>query len=401
MTDDRRPPEDEPRRRDHGRRSEAQGAASDLARMGIDPRSLGLDAPSTRESERRWASEPLDDLVRGAEPGPGGPGGDNVVALRPEWAAPPPQPVAPAPAPAGRPPTTVPGSVERVPSVAEHVVAQTVAPAGGASGSSWVAAAARGLVTLEGASAADAERTLLAAVRRRVTGRRLVTFLAAQGGVGTTTVASGVGAVFAALRDDRSVLVDVQAGTAPLSALQGVHDPHSVRRVLAAPDAATPPLAPNGLAVVDGPSWDQPLERGDLGGLVERLVAQHSFLLFDVGDDPTDGAYAAVARCDRAVVVTGPGEVGLRGLEVALGRLDRVNPAAARSAIVVVVCREEGDPAEAARRAAAAGGVDDGQVVVVERDDALRHGRPFRPDLVTTHTRLAMLQVAARLADGR
>jgi MinD-like ATPase involved in chromosome partitioning or flagellar assembly len=229
----------------------------------------------------------------------------------------------------------------------------------------------------------------------------MVAFLSAQGGVGTTTVAAGVGAVLAALRDDRTVLVDVQAGTPPLSALQGVQDPHTVRRLLSAPDAATPPTAPNGLAVVDGPSWDQPLERSDLGGLVDRLVAQHTFLLVDAGDDPTDGAYAAVARCDRAVVVTGPGEIGLRSLEVALGRLDRVNPAAARTAVVVVVCREEGDPADEARRATAAAGVADGQVVVVGRDDALRHGRPFRADQVTAQTRLALLHVAARLADSR
>ncbi|MBW9213434.1 hypothetical protein KV102_01145 [Mumia sp. zg.B53] len=395
MTDDRQPPEGAEPRTDRGRRSEAQGAAADLARMGIDPRSLGLDTPQSQTPERRWTQEsdhavpprPVDDA--------------NVVALRPEWATQARGHAQPAP-PAVPPSATVPGSVEHPPTVAHEVVSRTVSPAPErVGGPSWVRAAARGIVTLDGAAAADAERALVAGVRRRQSGRRLVAFLSAQGGVGTTTVASGVGAVLAALRDDRTVLVDVQAGTPPLSTLQGVHDPHTVRRILAASDAATPPTAPGGLAVVDGPSWDQPLERGELGGLVDRLVAQHAFLLVDAGDDPTDGAYAAVARCDRAVVVTGPGEIGLRALEVALSRLDRVNPAAARSAVVVVVCREDGDPVDEARRAAAVVGAVDGQVVVLGRDDALRHGRPFRADQVNSQTRFALLQVAARLAEGR
>ncbi|WP_262852703.1 hypothetical protein [Mumia quercus] len=407
MTDDRQPPEGaDPRRTDRGRRAEAQGAAADLARMGIDPRSLGLDTPQTQSPERRWAPEHDRPASRPPAqaweaPSSSRPEDANVVALRPEWAAQARRGQAPPASPAADAPP-VPGVVQYPPTAAEEVVARTVVPAPTATGGpSRVRAAARGLVTLDGASAADAERALVAAVRRRQSGRRLVAFVSAQGGVGTTTVATGVGAVLAALRDDRTVLVDVQAGTPPLSALHGVQDPHSVRRLLAAPDAATPPTTAGGLAVVDGPSWDQPLERSDLGGLVDRLTAQHTFLLVDAGDDPTDGAYAAVARCDRAVVVTGPGEIGLGALRVALARLDRVNPAAARSVVVVVVCREEGDPADEARRASEVLGATDGQVVVLGRDDALRHGRPFRADQVTAQTRLALLHVAARLADVR
>lgn len=406
MTDDRQPPEGaDPRRTDRGRRAEAQGAAADLARMGIDPRSLGLDTPQTQSPERRWAPEHDRPPARPATPSWDAPSSSrpedaNVVALRPEWAEQARQGQAPSVPPAVAPP--VPGVVQYPPTAAEEVVARTVAPPRAATGGpSRVRAAARGLVTLDGAAAADAERALVAAVRRRQSGRRLVAFMSAQGGVGTTTVATGVGAVLAALRDDRTVLVDVQAGTPPLSALYGVQDPHSVRRLLAAPDAATPPTTAGGLAVVDGPSWDQPLERSDLGGLVDRLVAQHTFLLVDAGDDPTDGAYAAVARCDRAVVVTGPGETGLGALQVALARLDRVNPAAARSVVVVVVCREEGDAADEARRATEVLGAADGRVVVLGRDEALRHGRPFRADQVTAETRLTLLQVAARLADVR
>ncbi|WP_370614119.1 MinD/ParA family ATP-binding protein [Mumia qirimensis] len=404
MTDDRRPPgDDNPNRRDPGRRSDAQGAAADLARMGIDPRSLGLDSPPEPGAGRRWAADP-EDAPWGAadsDPGTDASRGDNVVALRPEWAA------APSPAPSPARPTppasaTLPGTVQRPPSLAEHVVAGTVSPApAGRTSGSWVRGAARGMVTLDSASAADAERTLIGAVRRRHAGHRTVAFLSAQGGVGTTTVASGVGAVLAALRDDRTVLVDVQAGTPALSALLGVQDPHSVRRLLASSDAATPPLTPGGLAVVDGPSWDEPLGRADLGGVVDRLAAQHAFLLLDAGDDPTDGAYTTVARADRAVVVTGPGEIGLRGLEVALRRLDRVNPAAARSATVVVVCRDDAESADQARRSVAAAGVADGQVVVLGADPALRGGRPFRADQVGAQTRLALLQVAARLAETR
>ncbi|KAA1419970.1 hypothetical protein FE697_018945 [Mumia zhuanghuii] len=407
MTDERRPPGDEnPNRRDPGRRSDpnrrsdAQGAAADLARMGIDPRSLGLDTPAQPGQAGRWAADPADAAPWGTPAAPDPAHGDNVVALRPEWAAAPrPEPAPPVPA---APAQAFQGTVQRPQSVAEQVVGSTVASTPtGSSGGSWGRAAARGMVTLDSASAAEAERALVGAVRRRHAGHRTVAFLSAQGGVGTTTVATGVGAVLAALRDDRTVLVDVQAGTPALSGLLEVPDPHSVRRLLASPGAATPPLTPGGLAVVDGPSWDEPLGRADLGGVVERLAAQHAFLLLDAGDDPTDGAYTTVARADRAVVVTGPGETGLRGLEVALRRLDRVNPAAARSVTVVVVCREDSASADQARRSVAAAGVTDGQVVVLGGDPALRHGRPFRADQVSAQTRLALLQVAARLADTR
>ena len=81
MTDDRQPPEGAEPRTDRGRRSEAQGAAADLARMGIDPRSLGLDTPQSQTPERRWTQEADRPVVPRSAVDDA-----NVVALRPEWA---------------------------------------------------------------------------------------------------------------------------------------------------------------------------------------------------------------------------------------------------------------------------------------------------------------------------
>ncbi|MDO9379927.1 MAG: hypothetical protein Q7T56_13865 [Nocardioidaceae bacterium] len=396
MSDDDRP-EDEAAEDAARRRTSAQGAAADLARMGIDPRSLGLDAPG---QSRPPATQP---------PAPPTPdpsaGGGRVVPIRPGMGGPPQPspPPDPGPPPVGQDPSAPPDLV-RVRTTAEALLArtETAKPAPRPVGR-LLRALTLGLVTPDAAEASGNERDLVAAVRHRQTERRIVTFLAGKGGVGTTTVMSGVGAAFAALRDDRTVIVDLQPGAPSLARHHGLEQGVRATTLLrGGPDQAVPQTAA-GLGVVDGGGWEQALQRRDVVGLLDRLGADYAFNLVDVGRDPGDASHAALARCDRAVVVTGLGASGTAALEVAMQRLSQVNPRTVASAVVVVVCQHAEGYRTAHREVSRQLGAVPARVVVVPPDPALRGGGSFDVGSLSAATRESMLEVGAAIAlpEGR
>lgn len=383
-----------------GRRRRAEGSASDLARMGIDPRSLGLGpsvppAPPTPAD----AGRPEDDAD-----------GGSVVPLRPEFARRPTSFDAPAavdgparptfarapepgPTSAAPPAARVAGDVERL---LAGAAARLPAPR---SSARLVKGVAKGLATPDAAATVQQDRELVEAARRRQTDRRVVAFFAGKGGAGTTTVALGVGATLAALREDRSVVVDVQRGSASLGRLAGVGDPRSVSSLLGTAEAVEPPVTASGLGVVDGAGWDTELRRGDVAGVLDRLGAGHTFHLLDVGDEAGEGGHAALARADQVVAVTVTGRVGLAALEVVVDRARAVNPAAADALVHVVVCTTD-EAYGRVHRELAEHGSPASRVVVVPPDPYLASGEPFDPAAVASATREAMLAVAAAVALG-
>lgn len=353
-------------------RRQAQSAAGDLSRMGIDPRSLGLgepEAPAPRVEPEVDPHEPR----------------ATVHALRPEFDTRPPAPPEPA-------------EVETVrsPSAAEQMLsrAHDPQPAVRQTGR-LLRTVARGLVTPDAAVTVQSEREAVDAIRLRQTDRRIVAFIAGKGGVGCTTVAVGVGTAFMALRDDHSVVVDVQQGTASLGHAFGAAGPRSVVSLLSESEVAQPPVADSGLGLVDGSGWDQGLSRSDVVGVLDRLRADHTFNLLDVGDDAGEAGHAALARADQAVVVTGPGELGLGALSTALDRAKGVNPLAASFAVHVVVCQHEQSYREAQRQAADLLGP---TVVVVPPDPHLQAGHAYDPSRASAGTREALLRVAGLVA---
>jgi MinD-like ATPase involved in chromosome partitioning or flagellar assembly len=392
---------DRPDRADR-RRQQAQGAAGDLARMGIDPRSLGLgDAPPARRPEQ---SRPQRHE-----------GGD-VLPLRPEYQVhqvpPPPGAGRPVPPPGStRPPGPPPpgspfGPPPPLPDT--HVVApagmgsppmpaapaQPAAPVGhgGRETPRFLRRVAAGMVTPDAAMAVQGERQLIERVRARQSDRRVVAVIAGKGGVGCTTVATGLGTVLVAMRDDRSVLVDVQQGTPSLGALLRVQAPMAVASLLAAKEVVDPPRAPSGLGVIDGAGWDQGLSRSDVGGVIERLGHEHSFNLLDVGDDAGEGGHTALARADQVVIVTGAGPLGAAALQTAYDRVRQVNPTAVAGVVSVVVCQSEA----AQRQAREMGGHP--QLVVLPPEPHLAAGHPFDPAAVSGATREALLRLAGQIA---
>lgn len=358
-------------------RRQAQGAAGDLARMGIDPRSLGLGEP---EPPRRSdpAPAPADDDESHAP----------VVYLRPQDdVARPAQQTAPAP-------PVEPESV-RAPSPLERQLSDAHTPAAPRQTSRLLKTVARGLVTPDAAVAVQTERQIVDAVRQRQTDRRIVAFVSGKGGVGCTTVAVGVGTAFMAMREDRSVVVDVQQGTASLGESFGAADPRSVASLVTEAEAVTPPAAPSGLSLVDGSGWDQALSRSDVVGVLDRLRADHTFNLLDVGDDAGEAGHAALARADQAVIVTGPGELGVAALRTALDRVRLVNPEAASVAVHVVVCPHDQSHREAVRLTGSGGST---SVVVVPPDPYLQDGQAYDPARVASTTREAFLRIAGAVA---
>jgi MinD-like ATPase involved in chromosome partitioning or flagellar assembly len=392
MVDDETP-EEETRRQ----RRRAEGTAGDLARMGIDPRSLGLGEPEAPPASARPAPSMPDDgsvvplrpeFARQAEPAPPAPS-----ASIPTFASARPVPVADVP---------VDDPVPRRPAGAvEQLLARTSArlPVPRSAGR-LARGVAKGLATPDAAAAVQQDRELVDAVRTRQTDRRVVAFVAGKGGVGCTSVAVGVGATFAALREDRSVVVDMQRGTPSLGLLHGADAPRSVLSLLAADHAVTPPASPAGLGLVDGAGWDTELRRRDVAGVLDRLGADHAFHLLDAGDEAGDGGHAALARADQVVAVTTSGGHGLAALELVLDRVARVNPSAADVTVHVVVCPTDAAYAVAHREVVSRLGHVPARLVIVPPDPHLGAGLAYDASAVAASTRAAMLQVAAAVALG-
>lgn len=362
-------------------RRQAQSAAGDLSRMGIDPRSLGLGDPQPRTPAPPPSAEPeeLDESHA------------RVVPIRPEFNAPAVAPAAPV--------ASAQDDSARPSSAAEQLLsrASNPEPAPRQTGR-LLRTVARGLTTPDAALAVQGERRAVDAIRQRQTDRRIVAFVAGKGGVGCTTIAVGVGTAFMAMREDHSVVVDVQQGSPSLGRTFGASQPRTVASLLSEVEATTPPAAPTGLGLVDGSGWDQGMSRGDVAGVLDRLRADHTFNLLDVGDDAGEAGHAALARADQAVVVTSPGELGIGALGAALDRIKVVNPQAASSTVHVVVCAHEQSYREAQREFAGAPGA---AIVVVPPDPYLQAGHAYDPAQVAPATREALLKVAGLIAGRR
>lgn len=351
-------------------RRRAQGAASDLSRMGIDPRSLGLDD-----------DEPPAEVPQADDETPTA----SVHQLRPGMTA----PVTEKEPPADPPP-------EPEPAHDDHLLTPPVQPeARGRSTGALMRTIGRGLITPDAAEVAHSERELIDAVRRRQSDRRIIAVIAAKGGVGCTTIAVGIGTTFMAMRDDRTAVVDVQQGTPSLGASFGAQEPRSVAAFTAETELVEPPVNAAGVSLVDGTSWQRALNRRDIAGVLDRLGANHTFHLLDIGNDAGEGAHSALARADQAIIVSGAGQVGYAAMSTAIERVSDINPQAAHRAVQVIVCPYEEAWKDAQRQLS---GLEHSGVAVIGPDRHLQAGHPFDAGMVNTQTRQALLRMCAAIA---
>lgn len=354
-------------------RRRAQGAASDLSRMGIDPRSLGLsddelpaDVPQSHEDDETPTAS-----VHQLRPGMTAP----VTEEEPDADVPPPEPV-----PAVDEPTLTPPVQPEARSRSTGALMRTIG---------------RGLITPDAAEVAHGERELIDAVRRRQSDRRIIAVIAAKGGVGCTSIAVGIGTTFMAMRDDRAAVVDVQQGAPSLGTVFGAQEPRSVAEFTADTELVEPPVNAAGVGLVDGSTWQRALSRRDIGGVLDRLSANHTFHILDIGDDAGEGAHAALARADQAVIVSGAGQVGYAAMSTAVERVSDVNPQAAHRAVQVIVCPYEEAWKNAQRQLS---GLERTGVAVIGPDRHLQTGHAFDAGLVNTQTRQALLRMCAAIA---
>jgi MinD-like ATPase involved in chromosome partitioning or flagellar assembly len=378
-------------------RASAQSTANDLARMGIDPRALGLDpetAPSPVGTPPPLPAEPPE-----APPSDPSEGTGNVVPLRREdglppsgtsaaWAAAPPAITGDESAPAayvdplspllGHEPSA-PGAPSALPDLARSVMF--------------------GMVTPDAAETAEREREMVGRVRARQSEHRVVVFLSGKGGVGTTTVATGVATVLAVLRDDVTSLVSLRAGAPSLGRLMTGAPAPSAREIARTDVEIAPLRTPAGLQIVDGPRWSTPVRRNDVPAILDALGQDSAFTLVDVGNDASDAAQSVLARADQVVIVSGPGDDNVDGARVAAERVADLDPYALDTAVYVVVCPRESAARTVVRRMrdALPGGA---RVVVIPPEPWLAEGAAFDPARVGIGTRLALLDVAGLVAMG-
>ncbi|HSK95053.1 MAG TPA: hypothetical protein VK891_00415, partial [Euzebyales bacterium] len=376
--------------------------------MGIDPGTLGLSPADGPD-----ADPALDDAATGPVPASpwtvGGPAPMLPVPWPEQGTSTAPLPWAhPGPARAAdislfRPPTPgrgtppVPGEPD-----GDAAPAQPTTPAPNGVRQT-VAAFGAGLVTAGSARRIQLEQDLVAAVRTPQREHHVVVCISGKGGVGATTTAAGVALTVATLRDDRTALLDAQAGT------------DSLRRRLAGDVTATQPGTPerpdgqavsplrlsSGLHVVDGAPWQAPAAPADLFTRIGDLLRDHTFTFVDLGDDVGAAARQALAASTRVLVVTAADRHAARATRVTLDRIHQVQPARLGDAVIAVVCRERWQYRRVLREVRTDLGSQATPIVPIPHEPALAAMDHLDLSRLRAASRAAYLRVAAALAGSR
>jgi MinD-like ATPase involved in chromosome partitioning or flagellar assembly len=415
-----------------------QEAVDDLARMGIDPVTLGLPPASTSDTTAAAAtvasesSDPPDDAAehaaadstQDADPQPGGHGpgvppdsmsDSGLVIARAPWEeptaaldraidfdhAPFQAPVRHANGPAGRayqpahPDDPDDRTSETEPT--EPVVAPTGARRA-------VSAFSAGLFTARSAQRIQDEQDIVAGVRAPQREHQVVTFVAGKGGVGTTTTTAGVALAMASLRDDHVALIDAQAGTDSLQRWLSdsiASGPPGLRATSDEPASYPLLQLSNGLDVVDGAPWQAPADPTDLTAIVGQLRQGHTFTLVDVGNDVGATAHQMLAASTRVVVVTAADRHAARATQLVLSRIHQVQPARLADVVVAVVCLVRGQYRRVLRELRSDLGSHASLVVPVPHEPVLAAADHLDLGRLHPQSREAYLRVAAALAGPR
>jgi MinD-like ATPase involved in chromosome partitioning or flagellar assembly len=387
-------------------RRRAQEAVEELARMGIDPGTLGLRPADVSDSDGAPAAGGDTDAgdPQATSHSGGGVALDDAARTRavtePPWPVGGPAPMLPVPWPDDA--STAP--VRQEPdhgSTQTRPTAPVVVPNGARQA---VTAFGSGLFTAGSAQRIQEEQHLVANVRTPQREHQVVVFVAGKGGVGVTTTAAGVALTVATLRDDHTALIDAQAGTHSLqrwlsdgvtSTLPDLAEPHS--------RPAVSPVLPlsNGLDVVDGAPWQEPTAPAKLSTLIGDLLRDHTFTFVDLGDDAGATARQTLTASTRVVVVTAADRHAARATRLTLDRIHQVQPARLHDAVVVVVCLERGQYRRVLRELRNDLEAQTTQIVPIPYEPTLAAMDQLDLSRLRAASREAYLRVAAALAAPR
>ncbi|WP_231117804.1 MinD/ParA family ATP-binding protein [Mycobacterium colombiense] len=152
------------------------------------------------------------------------------------------------------------------------------------------------------------ENELRQRIRATVGGAFPIAVLNLKGGVGKTTVVEALGSTFAAVRRDRVLALDIDAGD--LAERHGRRNPHSMADLLRGEPAAQYEdiraltyMNGFGLEVLGLPDSDWRLERHDMLRAFSMLRNQYSLVLVDCVKTLNSGVMDAVLPESRALVV--------------------------------------------------------------------------------------------------
>lgn len=250
------------------------------------------------------------------------------------------------------------------------------------------------------------ENELRQRIRATVGGAFPIAVLNLKGGVGKTAVVEALGSTFAAVRDDRVLALDIDAGD--LAERHGRRNPHSLADLLHGSPAAQYEdiraltyMNGFGLEVLGLPDTDWRLERRDMLRAFSMLRSQYSLVLVDCVKTLNSAVMDAVLPESRAlVVVTSPAVDAVRKTRTALEWLCHNGYQSLMQWTVLAINHVE--PAKADGVAVTeldrlSAGV--GATVVLPFDRHVHDGRKIALDRLSKESRRCYLEMAAVLAD--
>lgn len=250
------------------------------------------------------------------------------------------------------------------------------------------------------------ESELRRRIRATVGGAFPIAVLNLKGGVGKTTVVEALGSTFAAVRDDRVLALDIDAGD--LSERHGRRNPHSLADLLRGNPApqyedirALTYMNGFGLEVLGLPDSDWRLERHDMLRAFSMLRNQYSVVLVDCVKTLNSAVMDAVLPESRAlVVVTSPAIDAIRKTRATLDWLCHNGYQSLMQWTVLAVNHVEPAKVDAVavteldRLSARVGAT-----VVLPFDRHVHDGRKIALDRLSKESRRSYLELAAVLAE--
>jgi MinD-like ATPase involved in chromosome partitioning or flagellar assembly len=273
---------------------------------------------------------------------------------------------------------------------------------------------ASGRLINPGESPADIrKRELTARVNRPLLGCYKIAILSLKGGVGKTTVTATLGATFASLRGDRVVAVDANPDRGTLSQKIPLETSATVRNLLRDAQrvrrysdvrAYTSQGASRleVLASEQDPAVSEAFSEDDYRRTVTLLEHFYNIVLTDCGTGLMHSAmYGVLGLADQLIIVSSGSIDGARSASATMDWLDAHGHGdLVRNSVAVINCVHR-----------SAGGVDLGKVAEhfaarcrtvtqIPFDAHLEEGAEVDLDRLEPRTRLALLEVAAAVADA-
>jgi len=256
-------------------------------------------------------------------------------------------------------------------------------------------------------------RELTVRVNQPLLGCYKIAMLSLKGGVGKTTVTATLGATFASLRGDRVVAVDANPDRGTLSQKIPLETTATVRHLLR--DAqrvrrytdvrAYTSQGPSRLEVLaseQDPAVSEAFSEDDYRRTVNLLEHFYNIVLTDCGTGLMHSAmYGVLGMADQLIIVSSGSIDGARSASATMDWLDaHGHTDLVSNAVAVINCVHRSSGGVDLDRVAEHFALRCRAVVRIPFDGHLEEGAEIDLDRLEPHTRMALLELAASVADG-